>query len=128
MENLQIMKVHLCTLLLLSTGLAWAEKTPNPADYSVAVHVRSSRIAAECGDVTQGSSVCTSMQYLSVTIDGKKYELAGRTPTFDVLRVGDYKARILKDETKHPYEYLRTYEILFSDGATRDYYVSGESE
>jgi len=46
----------------------------------------------------------------------------------DVLRVGNYNARIIKDETTRDYEYARTYEFLFADGKTRQYRVIGESE
>ena len=46
----------------------------------------------------------------------------------DLLRVGDYKARIFKDEKDRPYEYQRTYEFLISDGGIRRYVVVGETE
>jgi hypothetical protein len=108
---------------------SWAEKpAPNPAEYTVAIHVQSSRLAEDCSEVTQGNSVCGWVQQLKVLIDGKKYELNGTSRSADLLRVGDYKAKILREETKHPYEYLRTYEFLFPDGTVRDYYVSNESE
>jgi hypothetical protein len=45
-----------------------------------------------------------------------------------LLRTGNYKARMLKDDTKRGYEYNRTYELLFSDGGTRKYRVTGEQE
>jgi hypothetical protein len=115
--------------LLLAPALAWAEKpAPNPADYTIAVHVQFSRLTLNCGDVTNGSSICRWMQHLTVLIDGKKYELDGAIKSVDLLRVGDYKAKVLKEETKRAYEYSRTYEFLFPDGSTRDYYVAGESE
>lgn len=50
----------------------------------------------------------------------------GRAPK--LLRVGDYKARIAKDDTASAYEYLRDYELLFADGKTRLYNVVSESE
>jgi hypothetical protein len=49
-------------------------------------------------------------------------------PRIDLLRIGDYKAKILKDETSRPYEYERTYEFHFADGKTRRYVVVGEFE
>ena len=118
-------------LLLLTSAFAWAEKpAPNPADYTVAIHVQSSRVVVDCSDVTSGNSVCGWGQQLTVLINGKKYGLdsAAMMRTADLLRVGDYKAKILNDETKHTYEYLRTYEILFVDGTTRSYYVAEETE
>ncbi|MGA3047326.1 MAG: hypothetical protein ABSD67_11920 [Terracidiphilus sp.] len=115
--------------LLIAAVPSWTEKlAPNPAEYTVAIHVQSSRLAVDCSDVTGGNSVCGWVQQLKVLIDGKKFELNGTSRSADLLRVGDYKAKTLKEETKHPYEYLRTYEFLFPDGTVRDYYVSNESE
>jgi hypothetical protein len=68
------------------------------------------------------------VQHLNVLIDGKRYELSDTMPRTDLLRVGDYKAKIFKDETERPYEYQRTYEFLMSDGGTRRYVVVAETE
>jgi len=123
------MKKILFALMLLTPALAGAEKpAPNPADYTVAIHVQSSRLVVDCSDVTQGNSVCGWAQHLTVLINGKKYELDSGMTAENLLRVGDYRAKILKDETKHTYEYVRTYEFLFADGSTRSYYVAEESE
>jgi hypothetical protein len=126
------MKKASFAILFLSSALscaapARAEKPkPNPADYTIAVHVQSSRIIDVCSDVG-GSSVCGWEQQLSVTIDGKKYDLQSGFAK-DLLRAGDYKAKIAKDETQHAYEYMRTYQFLFPDGQTRQYAVVSESE
>jgi hypothetical protein len=122
------MKIALYAILLLTPALALAAKeTPNPADYTVAVHVQSSRLVLSCGDVTNGNSICTWYQRLTVIIDGKKVEIESGAVK-NLLRVGDYKAKIAKDETQHAYEYSRTYEFLFPDGQTRQYFVVGETE
>jgi hypothetical protein len=123
------MKKVLFALLFLTPALAWAEKpAPKPADYTISVHVQASRLTTDCGDVTGGSSICWWLQRLTVLIDGKKYELDSNIKTADLLRVGDYKAKLLKEETKRPYEYMRNYEFLFSDGTTRVYSLAGETE
>jgi len=122
------MKNLLLAFLFLIPSLAVAEKAkPNPADYTVAVHVQSSRLVLFCGDVTGGSSVCNWQQHLNVIIDGKKLEIQPGS-TKNLLRVGDYKAKIVKDDTPNPYEYQRVYEILFPDGQTRQYLVVAETE
>ena len=122
------MKKAILAILLLTSALAGAEKPkPNPADYTIAVHVQSSRMVVAFSDVTVGISVCRVQQQLNVTIDGKKFELQSGTAS-DLLRVGDYKAKISKDETQHAYEYMRIYEFLFPDGQTRQFTVMGESE
>jgi hypothetical protein len=119
--------VFLAILLLIPT-LVCAEKTkPNPSAYTVAVHVQSSRLVLSCGDVTGGSSVCSWEQHLNVIIDGKKFEIQPGTAK-NLLRVGDYKAKIVKDDTPNAYEYQRVYELLFPDGQTRQYSVVGEME
>jgi hypothetical protein len=119
----------LLVVVLMAASTCWAEKpAANPAEYTVAIHVQSSRLTPACSDVTNGNSYCRWMQHLTALINGKKCELDSIIVPPDLLRVGDYKAKMLKEETKHPYEYLRTYELLFSDGTVRDYYVSNESE
>ena len=69
-----------------------------------------------------------TFQRLTVLVDGKKYELLDTHWRPDLLRVGDYKAKILKDETVRSYEYQRTYEFLMPDGETRQYAVVAEME
>ncbi len=87
-------------------------------------------IAFDCSDVTGGSSVCFWEHHLNATIDGKKYELTSIHPLKNVfvLRVGDYKAKVLKEDTSKSYEYQRSYELLYPDGQTEDFQVMGESE
>ena len=114
------MKKLLLALLILAPAISPAETGPNPADYTVAVHVQSSR-----SDCTRGG--CT--QRLTAVIEGKKYRLEAYSQfAFKLLRTGDYKAKIVKDSKPVPYEYSRDYEFLFSDGRTRKYSVVGETE
>jgi hypothetical protein len=105
-------------LILVLPSVLCAE-SPNPSDYPVAVHVQSSHLIVNHDGVTQA---------LTATIDGKHVELEG-TPTQQyVLRTGDYKAKVVKDEHSRSYEYQITYEILFPDGKTRKFLVVGEDE
>ena len=115
----------LLAILALVPALAWAQKpTLSPADNTIAVHVQSSRSMDTCMGSPAG---CFPAQHLTVLIEGKKYELEAKGSS-GVLRVGDYKAKIVKDETKRSYEYDRAYEFLFADGTTRKYGVVGEVE
>jgi hypothetical protein len=117
--------------ILLSSISVYAQETkPNPDDYKINVHVRSSRLDNSCGGVMLGSSSCSANQQLKVEIDGKTYDLTSRGlyAHFGLLRIGDYKARMLKEDTKLGNEYSRTYELLFPDGRTRKYQVTGEYE
>jgi hypothetical protein len=127
----ELMARILCAIILLSSVSLFAQDgKPNPNDYTVNVHVQSSRLGQYCtaGDGTS----CQMVQRLKVIIDGRKYELVGRFGFLDkgfaLLRTGDYKARISKDNTPRPHEYLRFYEFLFADGHKREYMVVGESE
>jgi hypothetical protein len=132
----EVMKKLLITVLFLFPLVAWAEK-PNPAEFTVNVHVQSSHIKQDCGSVSGGSNFCEWSQHLTVLIDGKKFELVGPTTSKKihslpgstiVLHIGDYKAKALTQVNEHAYEYSMSYEFLFSDGETRKYFVVGESE
>ena len=46
----------------------------------------------------------------------------------DLLRIGDYKAKIIKDGTPGSFEYQRIYEFLMPNGGTRQYKVVAETE
>jgi hypothetical protein len=106
-------------LLLLTASHCWAGPKPDPSQYTVNVHVSSS-LNIPTGNLSE-------QQQLQVTIDGKKYVLQGGTGLM-VLKTGDYRARVLKEETNNPVEYSRSYEFLFPNGETRKYYVYGEEE
>ena len=119
------MKKALLFVLLIFPALALAEKPkPNPSDYTVDIHVQASRIVNQCTDSTNGSNTCYWYQSL------KKYELFGNLMPKNayLLKVGDYKAKIFKEDTSRVYEYLRIYQFLLPDGQVPEYQVTGESE
>jgi len=74
-------KKIMLTILLSLSGFAWSKDKPVPSDDTTYVHVNKSCIDA------QGE------QKLHVTIDGKKYELAG-TGNGWLLALGDYRAKL----------------------------------
>jgi hypothetical protein len=111
-------KIILAAVLLSNAALLWAGAAPNPAEYTLNVHVTSERF-----DV--GNSL-----RLNVTIDGKKYELQaldGETPLF---ALGDYKAKTLAVKAKdaHLYDIYGRYEFLFPDNKIRDFNLVGITE
>lgn len=129
-------KLALASLLLLSTA-AFAEKPkPNPADYTISVHVTESRLVfVPHSAFFPACPICSEIQLLNVIIGGKKYELEGPGGGYGywLLRTGNYKARLIEDSRPKTgrgtsSEYLREYEFLFPDGVTRSYDVSGEEE
>jgi hypothetical protein len=114
------------TFLLLIATFADRDKAV-PADFDIPVHVVSCRLINQCGSVSQGSGSCGYAQHLAATIAGKKVELERLVDT-NMLRAGDYKARLLVDKHPRPEEYTQVYQFLFSDGKTGDFIVVGEAE
>ena len=103
-------------VLLLLAALGPAAAAPDV--YSIDVHVISSHFPPER----------VFGQYLNVIIDGKKYELNGSVDGGFLLALGDYKAKLVKDEHKTTYESDQVYEFLFPDKKTRKFDVVGQSE
>jgi len=108
-------------LLLLSSAFAAAAPNPNPAEYTINVHVSTSRLII--GGVAPGL-----FQQLSVVISGKKYELESQAAVNALLAVGDYKAKLVKDEHREAYDSYQVYEFLFPDQKTRKFIVVGQTE
>jgi hypothetical protein len=109
------------TLLMLSLP-GWAGTATNPADYTVDVHVSTSRM------VLEGNSIAHH-QNLTAVIEGKKYELESIDAPNRLLLLGDYKAKVLRDErTKAKYDSWQVYEFIFSDNKTRQFLVVGQTE
>lgn len=114
----RVKKITLAVLLALS-AFAWAKENPNLADYTINVHVSASRTAS--------GGVHNAWQRLNVLIDGKKYELESGFPN-ELLALGDYKARLIKDEHPTTYDSFQVYEFLFPDQKTRKFTVVGQTE
>lgn len=97
-------------------------------DYGVKIHVSASHIGYDCG-VANGDSSCRSVQQVSATIDGAKYELESETffPK-GVVALGDYQAKLVSDEQKPTHEFSRVYDLMFPDGSTRKFRVMGQTE
>jgi hypothetical protein len=111
-------QLTLAILLLFSTFALAAD--PNPAGYTTNVHVASSRMVLE-------GTVGAFDQELNVIIDGKKYELMAPSVNA-LLALGDYKAKLVKDEHRTTYDSYQTYEFLFPDNKTRKFEVVGQTE
>jgi hypothetical protein len=117
------MKCVILAIILAATSVALAETSKDSKDYPVDVHVRSSRLITVC---TGG--LCNGELHLMVVIDGKTFELSEFVVPSQLMRVGDYKARILNDLVLSPYRYSRSYEFLFPDGKKSKFVVVGEGD
>lgn len=91
-------KIALVALLFLSAH-AWAGGDTTADGYTIKIHVSSSNIGS------------VGRQDLSVVIDGKKYELLCECSTGTLLALGDYKAKLIKDEHKTFYETIQVYDF-----------------
>ena len=123
-EEIQVKKITIAVLLLFSM-LAWAGSEPNAAEYTINVHVsRSHLIAIMAGQTLE------HIQRLTVVIDGKKYDLDsdGVLSHDSLVALGDYKAKLVRDEHKSPYESIQAYEVLFPDKKVRKFLVVGQTE
>jgi hypothetical protein len=67
-------------------------------------------------------------QKLSVVIDRRKCELAEYGATNWLLAIGDYRAKLIKDEHRGTYDSYRIYELLLPDNKTRQFRLVGETE
>jgi hypothetical protein len=100
-------------ILVLLTAFAWTKDASSPSDYSINIHVSSSR-ATEPG-----------VQRLDVVIDGKKYKL--QAPANGLFSLGDYKAKLVRDEHKGA-DVVQVYELLLPGQKTRQFVVVGQTE
>jgi hypothetical protein len=112
------MKKLAVVVVILFSALAWAGAEPNPADYTINIHVSSSRVNGH------------GLIRLKVILDGKKCELEGIDGESSLLVPGDYKAKTvaLKVKDAHTYDVYGAYEFLFPDKKTRRYQLVGITE
>jgi hypothetical protein len=117
-----VKKITILAILMLSSAYAWTGSDANPAEYTINVHVITSRVAIEMplGHAWQ-------YQVLNVVIDGKKYELKCKSMN-GVLALGDYKAKLVHDEHKTGYDSSQVYEFLLPDKKLRRFEVTGQTE
>jgi hypothetical protein len=105
--------------LFLYCAIVWA--APSASDYDISVHVSATRMTR------YGNSAY--YQSLSVIIDGKRYELESLGAPNALLTLGDYKARLVKDQHwAGTYDSWRVYEFSFPDNKKRQFVVVGQSE
>ena len=88
----------------------------NPADFSVTVHITHAFLEGVQNHL-----------HLDAVVDGKKYQMESLDGS-TMLHVGDYKARVVRDDEKKSDLFTKAYEILFPDGTHWVFTVVGESE
>jgi hypothetical protein len=118
-----VRKIAVAVLPLLLSAYVWGASKPNPtepnpADYTITVHVSACHLSFVS---------LTTLQNLDVVINGKAYELQAISND-GVLALGDYKAKLVQDVHKTAYESSLTYEFLFTDTKVRKFSVIGQTE
>jgi len=120
------MKQFLVVLLLvLAAGTAMAQgkqrfgdyaKAANPADYPLTLHVTHAFLSGALNELR-----------LDAVVNGKNLQLQSQDHS-GLLHVGDYKARLVKDEENKGGWFTVTYELLLADGTHWFFNVVAESE
>ena len=122
--NARSTSLVLAGFLFASFKTAHAANKPDPATYTVKLHVSSAQYAA--GPL---------LEILSVTIDGRHYQIEGPTSSAKVygngnglLNLGDYPAKLVIDTHKTSYESNQAFQLLLPDGSVRTFSVILQSE
>lgn len=100
----------------------------NSGGFPVTVHVYAAHwFTTLC---TSGGGDACDLQSLDITIGGKKFQILTSDYRHEIwlMKLGDYKARLVKDAHKPTGETHRVYELLLPNGQTRRFVVVGESE
>jgi hypothetical protein len=114
--------------LMLCSTLAWSADKPNPADFTIKVHITASHLKSECADVN-----CKNILYADSILNGKKIELSGVAiivkKTLMLIIPGDYPARLIRDEHNSDSTlFNREYELLLPDNIVWQSFTTGISE
>lgn len=88
------------------SALAGAGAGSHPADYTVNVHVSSSSVDL------------AGHQVLDVVIDAKKYELRSELSIGHLLALGDYKAKLVKNDHQTAYDSSTSFSSPTKPGRT----------
>lgn len=113
------MKYRVTAALFLLTTLIWA--VPNDNDFNINVHVSATQM------VRYDNSAY--YQKLTVIIEGKKCKLQSIDKPNALLTLGDYKAKLVKDQHwAGEYDSWRIYELLLPDKKTRKFLLVGQFE
>jgi hypothetical protein len=122
----------LAAFVILTSPLAAFAKKPDPATFTLSIHVRETEVDYACNESFLGNPASCGMRLRIIgVLEGQKLQL--RANTSMVLRTGDYKMREKKEEPP-PYapdpSYVdrKAYEMLLPDGKVIVFQVVGESQ
>jgi hypothetical protein len=123
-------------LVVCTTSLIYGQKTrfgeatvpPNPADYTLKVHIAAAHLKTECAN-----GFCSNVLYADATLNGKKLELSGVAvmvkKTLMLIAPGDYPAKLVKDvHNTDGTLFDQEYDLLLPDNIVWQCYTTGISE
>ena len=126
--------------LLCSTLSVYGQKTrfgqslekPNPADFSIKVHVSATHIQYYCSSDKDVYPECRRL-VADVIVNGRKMEISGVTTIgknkFALLVPGDYNARLTKNANDANGAVInQEYDVLLPDGTSWHSVTTGISE
>lgn len=117
---------RLLVVLMLLCPVAVMGQTKAVKDFPLTVHVLGSRWLIL--PVVIGGGASDVMQ-INVHISGKRYLLIAAPKRHEgLLKVGDYKARLILDKQNPPYEIAQIYLLRFADGKTQKFYLEAIGE
>jgi hypothetical protein len=123
------MKVFVAAMfVLLSTAVARAAETPNPAGSASKIHVSASHLDTRCV-----SGVCSNLLYADTILNGKKLQLSGNAvivkKTLMLIAPGDYTAKLLKDNHNSDGSlFNQEYDLFLPDNIVWQCFTTGVSE
>jgi hypothetical protein len=126
-------KCILLAVIAMLTAFALRSSAQKADDYPLSVHVSSSKVVW-IGELSNSSDFAETQ--IEAIIDGKKMRLKGtlfggkhvRGNRPIILRPGDYRAKVVKEDAYNQWEYSREYELLLPNGTTEKLIAAGESE
>jgi hypothetical protein len=127
-------KFTVVLFLVLCSAFVRAEEKPNPADFTVKVHISASSIPNfDLNELTVMSA--------EATLNGRKIKLSGRAVLLNnngqtkfasnamLIAPGDYQARLVKDVHNSDSTAIhQEYDLLLTDGVVWHCTISGISE
>jgi hypothetical protein len=119
--------VAILFLLLCSTFVRAAQK-PDPADYTVKVHISASHLKTECAN-----GICGNILSFHSVLNGKRIELSGIAvivqKTLMPIVPGDYPAKLLRDiHNSDSTLFNQQYDLLLPDNIVWHCYTTGVTE
>ena len=118
--------------LLLFSTFGWAADKPNPADFTIKLHISATHIRHFCSGAF-ATITCADGLYADAILNGKKIELGGEDVIIKknvmLITPGDYQVKLTKDyHNSDNTLFGQEYELLLPDGTVWHCWATGISE